>query len=185
MVTKRLLIVLALGFLAAAPQAEERTTQSYRIGIRDVLGLVVWNEPKLTLDLQVRPDGMITVPLLNDIHVEGMAPEELAAKLTQELSVFVNAPSVTVIVRQINSYNVYFLGEVSNQGVLAFYRPTRILQAIATAGGLTPFSKKEITLLREVGGVEKRFRIDYKKLIAGDPAQENLYLLANDTLLFH
>ena len=117
MVTKRLLVVLALGFLAAAPQAAERRAQPYLIGIQDVLGLVVWNEPKLTLDLQVRPDGKITVPLLNDIHVEGMAPEELGAKLTQELSAFVNAPNVTVIVRQINSYNVYFLGEVSTQGM--------------------------------------------------------------------
>jgi polysaccharide export outer membrane protein len=185
MVMKRLLVVLVFGLLAAAPQAEESTAKPYRIGIRDVLGLVVWNESKLTLDLQVRPDGRITVPLLNDIHVEGMAPEELAAKITQELSAFVNAPSVTVIVRQINSYQVYFLGEVSNQGALAFYRPTRILQGIATAGGLTQFSKKEITLLREVGGVEKRFRIDYKKLIEGDQAQENLYLLPSDTLLFH
>ncbi len=175
MVTKRLLVVLALGFLAAAPQAAERRAQPYRIGIQDVLGLVVWNEPALTLDLRVRPDGKISVPLLNDVHVDGMTPEELAAKLTQELSAFVTAPNVTVIVRQINSYNVYFLGEVSTQGVLGFYRPTRILQGIATAGGLTPFSKKEIILLREVGGVEKRFRIDYKKLIAGDPAQENLY----------
>ena len=96
-----------------------------------------------------------------------------------------NAPNVTVIVRQINSYKVYFLGEISGQGARPFYRPTRLLQGIASAGGLTQFSKKEITLLRDVGGVEKRFRIDYKKLIAGDPAQENILLMPNDTLLFH
>ena len=92
-------------------------------------------------------------------------------------------PNVSVIVDEINSYTVYFLGEVGNQGPLRFYRPTRLLQALAAAGGLTEFSKKRITLLREQGGVERRFEIDYKQLISGAPGQENLFLLSGDTLL--
>lgn len=185
MVKKCLLVVAVLGVMTAGALAQAKEPPPYEIGIEDVLGLVVWNEPSLTLDVQVRPDGKITVPLINDIYVAGMTPEQVAASIGDKLGAYLNAPSVTILVRQINSYKVYFLGEVGTQGALPFYRPTRILQAIATAGGLTQFSKREITLLREVGGVEKRFKIDYKKLIAGDPAQENLVLLPNDTLLFH
>lgn len=182
-----LFVILVLSLMAAAVAAEAPATERppYLIGIEDVLGIVVWNEPELSLDVSVRPDGKVTVPLLNDVHVEGSTPEQLSAKLTTDLSEFVNAPNVTVIVRSIQSYKVYFLGEVTGQGAIPFYRPTRILQGIASAGGLTQFSKKEITLLREVGGVEKRFQIDYKKLINGDPGQENLFLLPNDVLLFH
>ena len=181
---------LLTAFLACALSlplgaSDEPERPSYVIGIEDVLGLVVWDEPELTLDVQVRPDGKITVPLLNDIYVVGLTPEHLGVLLTERLGVFVTDPSVTVIVRDIKSYKVYFLGEVASQGAVTFKRPTRILQGIATAGGLTQFSKKEITLLREVGGVEKRFQIDYKKLVAGDPTQENLLLLPDDTLLFH
>ncbi len=183
MVTKRLLVVLLLGFAAAAPMTADGADKPYRIGIQDVLGVVVWNEPDLTLDLQVRPDGKITVPLINDVHVEGLTSEDLAAKLTEQLSEYVNEPNVTVIVRQINSYNVYFLGEVVTQGVVPLYQPTRIIQGIAAAGGPTDFAKR-IILLREIGGIEKRIYIDYKKLLDGDPSQENLYLLPNDTLLF-
>ena len=80
MVKKRLLALLALGFLATSLQAEEVTQDPYRIGIEDVLGLVVWNEPALTLDLQVRPDGAITVPLLNDVHVDGISLRELSPR---------------------------------------------------------------------------------------------------------
>jgi len=183
---QRLLVLAILGLSLAMPAvAQQKTPPPYVIGIEDVLRLIVWNEPELTLDLQVRPDGKITVPLLNDVHVAGMTPETLAANLTLKLGEYVTDPSVTVIVQSINSYRVYFLGEVNTQGALPFYRPTRILQGIATAGGLTQFAKKEITLLREIGGLEKRFQIDFKKLVAGEPSQENLMLLPNDTLLFH
>ena len=157
----------------------------YRIGPEDVLGVVVWDEPNHTMDVQVRPDGKITLPLLNDIHVAGMTPEELRVKLTKAHSEHMVEPTVTVIVREFNSFKVYFLGQVTAQGVQNFKRQTRLLQAIASAGGPSQFSNKRITLLREMGGIEKRYEIDYKKLLSGDPAQENLLLQPGDTLLFY
>ena len=157
----------------------------YRIGPEDVLGVVVWDEPNHTMDVQVRPDGKITLPLLNDIHVAGMTPEELRVKLTKAHSEHMVEPTVTVIVREFNSFKVYFLGHVTAQGVQNFKRQTRLLQAIASAGGPSQFSNKRITLLREMGGIEKRYEIDYKKLLSGDPAQENLLLQPGDTLLFY
>lgn len=171
---------------AQAPPAKDRDKdkdKDFVIGVEDVLRIVVWGEDSLTTIAKVRPDGKITVPLVNDIRVVGMTTDHVRAKITEELSQYVRAPNVTVIVDEINSFRVYFLGEVNSQGALQFYRETRILQAIAAAGGPTPFSKS-ITLLREEGGVEKRFRIDYKKLLAGDPGQANIFLKPGDVLLF-
>ena len=170
--------------LAVSGVCTPALAEDYKIGPEDVLGIIVWNEPNHTMDVQVRPDGKITLPLVNDILVAGMTPETLRVKLTEMLAEHVVEPNVTVIVRDFNSYKVYFLGQVNLQGAIVFKRPTRLLQGIATAGGLGQFSKSRVTLVREVGGIEKRFVIDYKKLVAGDPAQENLLLLPGDTLLF-
>jgi polysaccharide export outer membrane protein len=156
---------------------------AYPIGIEDVLHVVVWNEPDLTVDVAVRPDGKITLPLANDIEVAGLSPEEVRDIITERLSKFVRDPNVTVVVTEINSFRVFVLGEVNAQGVLNFRRPTRLLQAIATAGGLTPYSKKEALLLREQHGVEKRIQVNLKPLLTGSPEAENLPLRPNDTVI--
>jgi polysaccharide export outer membrane protein len=156
---------------------------SYHIGIEDVLRVVVWNEPDLTVDVAVRPDGRITIPLIDDIDVAGLSPQDVRDIITERLGTFVRDPSVTVVVTEINSFRVFVLGEVNAQGVLNFRRPTRLLQAIATAGGLTPFSKKEALLLREQHGVEKRIQVNLKPLLTGSPEAENLPLRPNDTVI--
>ena len=104
--------------------------------------------------------------------------------ITSKLGDFVRDPNVTVIVEEINSFRVYFLGEVQTPGALLFYRPIRVLQAISMAGGPTEFSKGGVTVLREEYGVEKRIQIDYKKLLTGAPGQENIYLKPGDTVIF-
>lgn len=155
----------------------------YRIGIEDMLRVTVWGESALDLTVRVRPDGKITVPLVNDVRVEGLSTEAVRREIAERLSGFLREPNVTVIVEEINSFRVYVLGEVARQGPINFNRPTRLLQAISAAGGLTQFSKKEVTLLRDEDGVERRIRIDYRRLLAGDPAQSNLYLKPGDTIL--
>lgn len=190
-----LLLMLSLClFLPAHGQTAEATgeeadtptphaTRGFVIGIEDKLRIVVWGEPGLTTNVLVRPDGMITVPLANDVYVDGLTPNEVREKISEALAQFIKEPNVTVIVDEINSFRVHFLGEISTQGVMQFYRPTRLLQAIAAAGGLTDFSKKEIILLREIGGAEKRIKINYKRLVSGNAGQENLLLRPGDTLL--
>jgi len=182
--------LMAMTALAESPSTDAEAAggppgadADYRIGVADVLKVVVWGEPQLSLSVAVRPDGKVTVPLVNDVAVAGRTPEEVRGILTEALRAFVRDPNVTVIVEQINSFRVYFLGEVKSQGPLQFYRPVRILQAISSAGGLTEFSKKSITLLREENGQEKRYEIDYKRLLAGDRSQENIHLRPGDTLL--
>jgi len=164
-------------------QRQPDMLKAYRIGIEDILRIVVWNEPELTVDVAVRPDGMITLPLVDDIEVAGRAPQEVRDMIAERLSKFVRDPSVTVVVTEINSFRVFVLGEVNAQGVLNFRRPTRLLQAIATAGGLTPFSKKEALLLREQHGIEKRIQVNLKPLLTGSPEAENLPLRPNDTVI--
>lgn len=188
---KRVLALL-LGAVACLPVAAEapaegegRGGEPYRIGVEDDLRIFVWGEPDLSGRFRVRPDGKITVPLVRDVVVSGFTTEQVRDKITEALTKYIRDPNVTVIVEAINSYRVFFLGEITRQGAQQFYRPTRIIQGIASAGGLTAFAKKEITLIREENGAEKRFTIDYKRLVSGDPGQENLYLLAGDTLIFH
>ena len=180
--------VLLLAIAPALAQGEEPTRESARqaftIGIEDQLRIQVWGEPDLSLTVTVRPDGKITIPIVNDIVADGLTPDELRAEITDKLANFVRNPNVTVIVERINSFKVFFIGEVATPGALLFLRPMRVLQAVAMAGGPSQFSKKEIVLIREEFGVEKRIPIDYKKLLAGEPEQENLFLRPGDTLVF-
>jgi polysaccharide export outer membrane protein len=166
-----------------AASVPPQSGSDYTIGIEDLLRVSVWGEAGINLAVRVRPDGKITVPLVNDIKVEGLTPEQVRNELSRRLASVIREPNVTVIVEEINSFRIFVLGEVNRQGPINFYRPTRLLQAIATAGGLTQFAKKEITLLREEGGVEQRSRIDYKQLIAGESTQKNVFLKPGDTLL--
>ena len=166
---------------SAADLTEE---PAFTIGIEDVLRIVVWDEPELGGSVKVRPDGMITIPLIHDLKVDGLSPEEVRQEIGRRLGEFVRDPDVTVVVEQINSYRIYLIGEVNTKGALQFYRPMRVLQAIAMAGGPTDFSKNTIILLREEYGIEKRIQIDYKRLLDGDLRQENLYLKPGDTLIF-
>ncbi len=176
------------GAFAAKKEAVEAEpppprTSDYRIGIEDVLQISVWGEPQLTRTVRVRPDGKITIPLVNDLDVNGMTPDEVRHVIAERLSKYVHEPNVPVIVEEINSFRVYVLGEVNQQGVLTFTRPTRLLQALAAAGGLTQFSKKRITLIRDVGGVEKRVLLNYKSLLSGDAPGKNVFLKPGDTIL--
>jgi len=177
-----LFAALAVAQTPAEPPVAE-PTPDYGIGIEDVLQVSVWGESALTVRARVRPDGKITVPLVNDIKVEGMSPDQVRIAIARRLASFIREPNVTVSVEEINSFRVYVLGEVNRQGPLNFNRPTRLLQAIAAAGGLTQFSKKGVVVLREQDGAEQRLRVDYKRMVSGDPTQQNLYLKPGDIVL--
>ena len=152
-----------------SPGRPERTSD-YIIGIEDVLNVRVWGESDLSVSVGVRPDGKITVPLVNEIHVEGLTPMEVREAITERLASYIKEPYVTVIVEQINSFKVFVLGEVNNQGVLTFQKPTRLLQALAHAGGVTTYAKGDIVIVRESSsGIEKRIKVNYKRLLSGDP----------------
>lgn len=161
--------------------AESDFDNAYRIGIEDDLQISVWREPELSSAVTVRPDGMITLPLLNDIPVVGLKTEELQTLLTLKLKAYVNEPQVTVIVRQIKSRKVYIFGEVARQGATTLNARKTVLEALAEAGGLGPFAKSEaIYILRSSGGHTIRIRFSYKRALAG---AGNMVLMPGDMII--
>ena len=178
-----LVLMVAVQPLGAQP-AESSETSEYVIGVEDRLTVSVWQQPDLSLSVVVRPDGMITVPLVGDVKAAGRTPGELSGQLTEALSRYVKEPIVTVSVEEINHFKIYVLGEVNTQGVLQLSRPTRLLQAIALSGGLTPYANKShIVLIRHENGKEIRRRIDYRKVLNGERASDNVYLRPGDTII--
>ena len=141
---------------------------TYRIGVEDELMISVWREPELSTSVVVRPDGKITLPLLNDVEVVGMKTEELQNVLTEKLKPFVNTPQVTIIVRGIRSRKVNLIGQVARQGSFDLNDNKTVLDLIAQAGGLSAFAKTgSIYILRQVGNKQVRIGFNYKKAISG------------------
>ena len=187
-------ILLAVGLAACAsrhplgappeePIPGARTP--YVIGVTDVLSINVWKNSELSLSVPVRTDGKISVPLLDDVQAEGLTPEELKEVITQELSEYVAAPDVTVIVSAMNSMTATMMGGgVGRSGQIALQRETRLLEAIAIMGGFSPFAKKDdIRILRptELGIVEYRF--DYDNFLAGKAPGTNIVLRPGDHIV--
>jgi polysaccharide export outer membrane protein len=154
----------------------------YRIGTEDELQISVWHEPELSSVAVVRPDGNITLPLLGDVAVVGLKPDELQVVLASKLKPFVNEPQVTVIPRNIRSRKVFLVGQVSRQGSFPLNGSRTILELIADAGGLNPFAKKgSIYVLRTENGQKIRIPFNYKKALSGK--EENITLLPGDVIV--
>jgi polysaccharide export outer membrane protein len=155
--------------------APVKVPDSYRIGIGDQLQISVWHEHDLSLQVAVRPDGNITMPLLNDLYVVGQTPKELASLITEKLKPFVNEPQVTVSVSSIQSRKVYLIGQVTRQGVFSLNDRKTALELIIEAGGLGPFAKSNsIYVMRVVDGKEARIPFHYKKVVDGREADVEL-----------
>jgi polysaccharide export outer membrane protein len=140
----------------------------YRIGAEDELGISVWHEPELSQNVTVRPDGMITLPLLNDVKVVGLTTEEMQVLLTEKLKTVVNDPQVTVSVRAVHSRKVFLVGSVARQGVYPLDASKTVMELLVEAGGLGPFAKKgSIYVLRTENGKQTKIPFDYKKALSG------------------
>lgn len=160
---------------------------SYRIGIGDIIEIITWKEPDFSRDnILVRMDGKITFPLLDDIKAAGQTPHQLKQSIMALLKQYVDAPHVTVVVREPASQRFYILGEVARTGEYPLLKELTILQAFAMAGGFTEWAtKKEIILIRKKrqGGGNDIVKIDYKKLVQGKGLEQNVILRADDTII--
>ena len=167
------------------PQADGVTPPSdYVIGPDDVLGVIVWREQDLSTDVKVRPDGKVSLPLVNDIQAGGLTPEQFREKVTAAVTKFVEAPSVTIIVKQINSRQVFVLGEVGKAGPDPLTAPTTVLQLLALTGGPTPYAKvDEIAVMRTVDGKTTRMLFNYKEVSRGRKIEQNILLRPGDTVI--
>jgi polysaccharide export outer membrane protein len=157
----------------------------YTIGPDDVLSVLFWREKDLSAEQAVvRPDGMITLPLLNDVHAAGLTPEQLRDEVMKAASKFVEDPSVTIVVKQIQSRKVFVTGQVSKAGAFMLTSPTTVMQALAMAGGLTEFAKgDEIVVMRTTSGKTQTFKFNYKDVIKGKKLDQNIELKPGDTVV--
>jgi len=196
MKTRTVVALCATLLLAALPplQAEDRETTKpergpaapsgeYLIGPEDLLDIGVWKNEALSRQVPVRPDGMISLPLLNDVEAAGLTPMQLRDNLIRRLSEYMPTPEVSVIVQEVRSPKVSVLGEVAHPGRFDLKGRTTVLDLLALAGGLTEFaSRSRIVILRSEKTRASRIRFDYDKAMQ-DGAQQNLELRPGDIVL--
>ena len=156
----------------------------YIIGPEDKLKIDVWKEPELSVTVPVRSDGKISLPLIHDVHVVGMTPQELKDDLTRRFSKYLEKPTVSVIVEEINSLKIFVTGEVREPGVFELDREINVLQAISMAGGFTEWAnKRKIKVFRKYRGVETMITLNYNKIISGKHPELNITLQPGDTIV--
>ena len=171
---------------AASPAHPPQDTSTYHIGAGDVLEISVWNEPQASVQgVVVRPDGKISLPLLKDISVIGLTPMELQQALTAKLEKLIRGADVTVVVKEIHSKKVYLVGMVMKIGAMPLTsEDTTVLQAIAEAGGLTPYAKKgKIYVLRIENGQKVKLPFNYDAVVKGEHLEQNITLRPDDTIV--
>lgn len=174
---------------SAAPATQKSSTTDstdiahYIIGAEDSLQITVWKEPTLSGTVPVRPDGRISMVLLGDLQAAGMTPMQLAADITQRLKKYVQDPIVSIVVLAVNSQRIFMIGEVGHVGALSMTPGMTPLQAIAAAGGLSPFAHSgRIYILRGTGATQKKIPFNYKKALKGDDKQD-VSLEPGDTIV--
>lgn len=182
-----LLTALACASPAPPPPEFEALPKegAYVIGAGDSLRIDVWQNDKVSLAaVPVRPDGKITMPLVDDVQAAGLTTDELKAVITQELSEYIENPTVTVVLLAATSKRAYVLGEVRSPGPVPLSMEMRVLDAITAAGGFSPYAKKgSVRVLRYVDGRELEYRFDYDAYVDGDAPGTNVVLRPSDTVL--
>ena len=170
---------------ASAPRATDPVVPSdYVIGADDVLSIVYWKDKDMSSDAQVRPDGRIALPLINEIQAAGLTPEQLRQKLTEESKKYMEDANITVVVRQINSRKAFITGEVNKPGPYPLTSPTSVMQLIAMAGGLREYANgKRIVIMRTENGKPVSLPFNYKDVVGGKNLQQNIQLKPGDTVV--
>ena len=177
-----MLVVLCVlaALLAEAAAAPSVNPQSYVIGTEDVLAIHVWKEPELSRRVPVRPDGRISIPLINDVAAAGRTPNQLAAELAGALKQHFTEIDVSVIVEQVNSKKFYVMGAVARPGAYPLLAPTTVLEALTAAGGFrNSANTRKVLVLRG----DMRMAFDYQAVIKGKKPEQNFQLSSGDAIV--
>jgi polysaccharide export outer membrane protein len=167
-----------------APPSETRAPDDYLIGPDDVLSIVFWRDKELSIDVVVRPDGRVSLPLLNDVVAAGRTPDQLREALVAGARRFLEEPRVSVVVKQINSRKVFIMGHVEKPGSYPLTGPTTVLQLIAMAGGLGEFAaSKRIIVMRTEADRQVSYRFNYRDIVDRKNLNQNIELKPGDTVL--
>jgi len=184
-----LMVGCSKGLTAQSDLERKGATSEFLLGPEDVLEIVVWRSPDLSRQVIVRPDGMISMPLIGDVQAAGQTSDQLATRIAKLLTPYKESPSVSVGVKEVNSYNVFVLGEVAKPGKYQLKSYTTVLQMISIAGGFTPFaSKNKLQIVRQTtngqgGWREVRLAIPYDDLLKGRADPEYYILKGGDTIV--
>ena len=169
---------------AAAAAVPASPPGDYTIGPDDILTIVFWKEKDMSSDVAVRPDGRISLPLLNDVDAAGLTPEQLRVKLAAAADKFLEEPTVTVVVKQINSRKVFITGQVPKPGPYPLTGPTNVVQLIAMAGGVLEYADSEnIVIMRTVNGRPMSYEFNYKDVAKRKNLGQNIELKPGDTII--
>jgi len=169
---------------SSKPATPPTVDADYKIGPQDLIRIDVWKEPDISRTIPVRPDGKISLPLLNDVQASGLTAMQLASSLRESFAKYLNNPQVTVTVTEINSRRVYITGEVNRAGAIPLLPNMTVLQALASAGGFTQFAKlKNIYVLRTENGKQEKHPFNYKEVVKGNLAEQNIPLQPGDVIV--
>jgi len=169
---------------AGRPAPAPIVPKDYVIGAGDILNVVFWRDKDMSAEVVVRPDGKISLPMLNDVAASGMTPEQLAADVQRAAAKFVRDPGATVIVKEIRSRNVYVIGEVVRPGTFPLASERTVLQIIAEAGGFLETAKKgEVVIVRNENDKERRYQFNYNDVVRGKRVEQNIRLQPGDMIL--
>jgi polysaccharide export outer membrane protein len=195
------LFAMILSFVALAPAQTTKENKTgkqgvsvplpatndadYVIGPEDVLAITVWKEPEVSAaQLPVRPDGKVSLPLINDVQAAGMTPMQLSGQITEQLKKYLSDPRVTVVVTAINSRRVYIVGQVQRPGAFPLLPEMTVLQALSSAGGLSQYANSsKIYVLRNQSGTQTKLAFNYKDVIRGQKPEQNIALKPGDTIV--
>ncbi len=167
---------------ASSPTPAAQSGPNYRIGPEDILHVSVWDNKELTLDVVVRPDGKISMPLVQDVQAEGLTAVELSDLLRQKLKAYIKDPQVSVIVTQVNAPKIFVIGNVAKPGPYPLRSDLSVLQALSLAGGFTPFaSLRSIKVVRNADGKQEVRKVNYYDMIEG--GEGNYLLQPGDTIV--
>ena len=167
-----------------AVNASVPTPEDYVIGTDDVLSIVFWRDKDMSTDVQVRPDGKISLPLLNDVQAAGLTPEQLRMNIHDKADKLLEEPTVSVVVKAINSRRVYITGQVGKPGIYALSDTTTVLQLIAMAGGVGEYAdSKKIQIVRTEHGKPTSHKFNYQDFVKGKNVSQNIELKPGDTVI--
>lgn len=167
---------------AGGAASADTDTSTYRLGPEDILEIFVWKEEEVSTTATVRPDGMISIPLLGELRASGRTPAEVQREITEGLQEYLDSPEVSVLVKEINSPKISVLGEVRDPGRFLLRQATNVLDAVAMAGGFTEYADRgDVVVIRGSGSALERHRIDVNDLLKGDHSQL-MILQAGDTV---
>jgi polysaccharide export outer membrane protein len=181
--------LIAAGFAVAEERSKGHSGVAgvdgdYKIGPEDVLDIAVWNNTAISRTVPVRPDGKISLPLLNDVQAAGLTPIQLRDALTTRLAEYVPTPEVSIIVREVRSFKVSVIGEIKTPGRYELKSRATVLDVLAQAGPFSDFaSRARIFVLRLNGTTMKRIPFNYNKVIAADGEAENFLVQPGDIVV--